>query len=70
MSFILERIGSLLAGGGIAWATWTATNGVDLSDFAHDAFRRILQQQGPMEVCALGVVILILGKWRKHTLLK
>ena len=70
MSYILERAGSLLAAAGIAWAAWAATNGVDLNDFTHDAFRRILQQQGPMEVCALGIVIWILGKWRKHTLLK
>lgn len=66
----LVRIGSLLAGGGIAWATWTATNGVDVNDFMKDGFRRIFAQNGPMEICALGVAIWLLGKWRKHTLLK
>lgn len=70
MSYILERVGSLLAGGGLAWAAWTATNGVDVNDFMHDAFRRIFQQTGPMEVCALGIVIWLVGKWRKSTLLK
>lgn len=66
----LIRIGSLLAGGGVAWATWTATSGIDVNDFMQDGFRRIFAQSGPMEICALGVVIWLLGKWRQHTLLK
>jgi hypothetical protein len=70
MSYWLTRLGSLMAGGGIAYATYIATKNVDLSDFMHDAFRRILQEHGPMEICAIGILLWMMGKWRSHTLLR
>jgi hypothetical protein len=56
-----ERIGSLLAAGGTIWATYVAT-----VDYASLWQMQILPP-GPMEVCALGVLIWLHAKWRRST---
>ena len=70
MNYLFEWLGSLLAGGGITWATYIATKEVDVNDFVRDGFTRILHETGPMEICAVGILVWILGKWRKHTVLR
>jgi hypothetical protein len=56
-----ERLGSLLAAGGTIWATYVAT-----VDYASLWQMRIFPP-GPMEVCALGVLIWLHAKWRRST---
>jgi len=58
-----ERIGSIVAGGGIAWATAAATDRLR-------GFEGILSSSGPMEICAVGILIWIHAKWRRSTTVK
>ena len=61
-----ERIGCLMAGGGIAWAVYVFTEHADLSEmFVVSGFIKIFNQTGPMEVCALGIVLWLWGKWKR-----
>ena len=58
----------MLAGGGIIWATYKATNGLVLgNDPVFQAASAVLAQQGPLEICALGILLWLAGKWRMHT---
>jgi hypothetical protein len=67
----LERLGSLLAGGGITYAAYVATKEMPVNDiFASASFRKILAETGPMEACCLGILIWIYAKWRKHVHLR
>lgn len=64
--YLAERAGCILAGGGIAWAVYVATEHADLSEFfLETGFRKIFLQSGPMEVCALGIVLWLWGKWKR-----
>jgi hypothetical protein len=54
-----ERLGSLLAGAGAIWAAYVAT--VDYNSLWQ---MRILPP-GPVEVCALGVLVWLHAKWRR-----
>jgi hypothetical protein len=56
-----ERLGSLLAAGGTIWATYVAT-----VDYASLWQMQILPP-GPLEVCALGVLVWLHAKWRRST---
>ena len=54
----ISRIGSLTAAGGIVWAAHVSTAGfVNLQNL-------FPLPPGPMEVCGLGVIIWLVGKWR------
>ncbi len=56
-----ERLGSLIAAGGMIWGAYDATvhfAGVMSLD---------LIPAGPIEVCALGILIWLHGKWRRST---
>lgn len=64
-SYHLARLGSLVAGGGIAWAVYAATRDVALDpSFLETTLRNVFMQNGPLEVCGAGILIWILGKWR------
>ena len=54
-----ERLGSVIAGGGLCWATWIVVHrmGVMSSTGAWPP--------GPLETCAIGVLIWIHAKWRR-----
>lgn len=56
-----ERIGSLVAAGGTIWATYAVT-----ADYAA-LWRLRLLPPGPLEVCALGILIWLHAKWRRST---
>jgi hypothetical protein len=54
-----ERLGSLTAAGGIIWGMWVATQNVStLWNFN-------VTQPGPLEICALGILMWLHAKWRK-----
>jgi hypothetical protein len=54
-----------VAGGGITWAVYTATRDVSLDPgFLETTLRNVFMQSGPLEVCGVGILIWILGKWR------
>lgn len=54
-----ERLGSLIAGGGIVWTTQAVTN-------HYAGLTRIgIMAPGPLEVCAVGILIWLHAKWRK-----
>ena len=62
----LERIGSLVAGFGIIYATYLATQDIAFNDmWAASSIHKILSETGPMELCALGILVWIYAKWRK-----
>lgn len=70
-TYWLERIGSLTAGGGIIYATYLATKDVPLDNvWAMTSAHRILGETGPMELCALGIVVWIYAKWRKTVVVR
>ena len=54
-----ERLGSLIAGGGIVWTTQALTT-------HYQGLTRIsILQPGPLEVCAVGILVWLHAKWRK-----
>jgi len=53
-----EQIGTLLAAGGILWAAYHLHALLLLS-------RPLLLPAGPLEVCAIGVLIWLHSKWRR-----
>ena len=62
ISIALEtRFGSLLAGGGMIWAAYNATK-----DYA-GLWQLRLAPPGPLEICALGILIWLHAKWRRST---
>lgn len=53
-----ERVGSLVAAGGIIWAAQVASQDVStLWNFS-------VTQPGPLEVCALGILMWLHARWR------
>ena len=54
-----ERLGSLIAAGGMIWMVYVATT--DLDTLWH---MRIMPP-GPLEVCAIGVLAWLHAKWRR-----
>ena len=56
-----ERIGSLVAAGGTIWASYVAT--VDYASL----WRMQIAPPGPLEVCALGILVWLHAKWRRST---
>jgi hypothetical protein len=54
-----EHLGSLLAAAGTIWATYVAT-----IDYASLWQMQILPP-GPVEVCALGILVWLHAKWRR-----
>ena len=64
-SYYLARAGSLIAGGGISWAVYAATQNLELNaSFLETTLRNVFMQSGPLEVCGVGILIWLLGKWR------
>jgi hypothetical protein len=53
------RLASLIAAGGMIWAIYVAT--VDYNDLWHMK----IMPPGPVEVCALGVLMWLHAKWRR-----
>ena len=54
-----ERVGSLVAAGGIIWAAQVASQ--DMSTLWNFS----VTQPGPLEVCALGILMWLHAKWRR-----
>jgi len=54
-----ELLGSLLAGAGTIWATYVATQ--DYASLWHTQ----IMPPGPVEVCALGILVWLHAKWRR-----
>ncbi len=53
-----ERLGSLVAAGGIVWAARVASQDMNtLWNFS-------ITQPGPLEICALGILMWLHAKWR------
>ncbi len=70
-NYWLERLGSLVAGGGIIYATYLATKDIAFNDlWAASSVHKVLSETGPMEACALGIIIWIYAKWRKNVVVR
>ena len=54
-----ERLGSLIAAGGTVWGVYVAS--VDYNSLWHVQ----IMQPGPVEVCLLGILVWLHGKWRR-----
>lgn len=54
-----ERLGSLLAAGGTAWLVYVAT-----TDF-NNMWQMRIMPPGPIEVCAIGILLWLHAKWRR-----
>lgn len=62
--WIEERAGSLIAAAGIGWAVYHGTY------VAHDwaqGFTAVYLKSGPLEICAIGILVWLHGKWRRAT---
>jgi hypothetical protein len=58
-----ERIASLIATAGIVWTAQIAT-----SQFT--GYSNIFMRQGPLEICAVGILVWLHAKWRRSIALK
>ena len=61
--WVEEQVGPIVAAGGVGWAVYHGT-------LAHDivqGFTAIYLKSGPLEVCAIGILIWLHGKWRRAT---
>ena len=58
-----ERFGSLIAAGGIGWGVKVAT------DNFRSLTNLILPTGGPLELCALGILLWIYAKYRRSVVL-
>jgi hypothetical protein len=68
-SYNLSRLGSLIAGGGLVWATYAATLNLERdATFLEHTLRNVFLQTGPLEVCAAGILIWLGGKWRRASM--
>lgn len=54
-----ERLGSLLAAAGTAWLVYVAT-----TDF-NNMWQMRIMPPGPVEVCAVGILMWLHAKWRR-----
>ncbi len=54
-----ESLGSLIAAGGIIWSVQEATKGLA------ELWQLKLLPPGPLEICALGILIWLHAKWRR-----
>ena len=54
-----ERLGSLIAAGGMVWGIYVATVDYD------SLWRMQIMPPGPVEVCALGILCWLHAKWRR-----
>lgn len=54
-----ERLGSLVAGGGIIWIVYVATH-----DYTN-LWRLQFSPPGPLETAALGILVWLHAKWRR-----
>ncbi len=54
-----ERFGSLMAGGGVIWTTQAVTNHLASLNQIN------LLPPGPLETCALGLLVWLHAKWRR-----
>lgn len=54
-----ERLGSLLAAGGTAWLVYIAT-----TDF-NNMWQMRIMPPGPIEICAVGILMWLHAKWRR-----
>jgi hypothetical protein len=54
-----ERLGSLIAAAGPIWAVYVATVDYD------NLWRMQFMPPGPVEVCALGILVWLHAKWRR-----
>jgi len=54
-----ELVGSLIASAGTIWATYVATR--DYNSLLHMQ----IMPPGPVEVCALGILVWLHAKWRR-----
>jgi hypothetical protein len=56
-----ERLGSLISSAGLMWGTQVLT--VDIHDLDS-----LMKTPGPLEVCAIGILIWLHAKWRRSVL--
>ena len=61
---MLSRIGGLVAAAGVIWSTQVATSGFS------NIHTLLPLPAGPLEVCGVGVIIWLLGKWRRSVNLR
>jgi hypothetical protein len=62
--WVEEQLGPIIASVGVGWAVYHGTY------VAHDivqGFTAIYLKSGPLEVCAIGILIWLHGKWRRAT---
>jgi hypothetical protein len=60
------RIGSVVAAAGLIWAAKIAT-----SNFTGiDAFAFARLPRGPLEICAIGILIWLHARWRRSVVLR
>jgi hypothetical protein len=54
-----ERIGSLIAAGGVTWAVRVGTQDIG------SIWQFTMLPPGPIEVCAIGILVWLHAKWRR-----
>jgi hypothetical protein len=68
MNYLMIRLGATMAGGGIIWAVYRATSGLNLNNQPlQSAAGAVLAQPGLIELTAVGILMWLIGKWRRYT---
>jgi len=68
MSFWLTKLGSLMAGAGVVWMIYVATQHANLgTNAAESAAGSVIRNTGPMELAGAGVLIWLVGKYLRST---
>ena len=68
MNYLMIRLGATIAGGGIIWAVYRATSGLNLNNQPlQSAAGAVLAQRGVIELTATGILMWLVGKRRRHT---
>jgi len=68
MSYWLTKLGSVMAGVGVVWMIYTATQNANLGvDAAESAAGSVIRSRGPMELSGAGVLVWLVGKYLRST---
>ncbi len=59
-----EILGALLAAAGVVWATYILTQ-----NFTPETLLSV-PPRGPLEVCAVGIIVWLVAKWRRSVKLR
>jgi len=62
--YLEEQIGPLISAAGVGWAVY---HGTYVAHNIVQGFTAVYLKSGPLEICAIGILVWLHGKWRRST---